>query len=169
MASDTTDLTGTIVQPSLNKFTKFANHLAQRASLDADEIDTLDTQASIANRILDAKTEQEIWDADEGGTPGGRDLIDLEQRIFGFDIMKGKDPEKESKLLGPVFLLVRAARLTDGMEFTWNTAASGIVTKLYKFDQLGKFANGGYIDCVIREAGGKGALVLRPVSSRAIS
>src|SRR5215469_1139742 len=118
------------------KMERFGKHLADRAQLDKSEIDGTEIAANIAANILEAKTIEDVFAADESSMPGGRDIVDLEQRIFGFDIRTSDDPDKQNPLTGNTFFVVHAARLSDLAPFDWNTSATGIVAKLYKCEQL---------------------------------
>lgn len=164
------------------KMAAFGKWMQDRASLDKDERkeSSIEIQANIATNILAAKTVQEMWDADEGGIPGGRDLVNLEQRIHSFDIVQGDKEDIESPLTGGTYLLVHSTCLATtpfarnnygieiGTEFTWNTSSPGIVTKIVKLEQLNALP----ADVVIRgkdQGSGKTLLQLRPVPVRATS
>jgi hypothetical protein len=174
--AETATASGTVVPVSAtDQLGKFASFMAGRAKLEDDPETRVENaqeiQAQIAVRILSAKTEEEVWDADEGSMPGGRDLADVELRITGIDYKKSTGDSEYKSLFGGTYLIVHATRMDNGKESDFNTSAPGIVTKLVKFEQLGKFGDGGYIDAVIRNidlGGGKNALKLRPVAARAI-
>lgn len=153
------------------KMQSFGKHLADRATLDKDEIDGTEIAATMATNILGAKTLEEAFAADESSMPGGRDIVGVEQRIFGFDIRQGDDTEKSNDLIGGVFLIVHAMRLDNGAQLDWNTGATGIVAKLYKAEQLGAIntADGqGYIDCKIITKGNSNALSLVLLPKRVV-
>ena len=95
-----------------SRLDRLAVHLAQRAGVEADEPGS--GMDSIAERNLAAETLEELWDADEGGMPNGKDVADIEQRIFSFETRKSNNPEISNPRLGNTYLIVHAARLDDG-------------------------------------------------------
>jgi|SRR5271165_2295645 len=170
MSATPVQTTGTAIQPSaVEKMGRFADFMAGRARLEDNEGHSEDIVAQIALRTLDAKTEDEVWDADEGGMPGGKDMIDVELRITGIQYIKSKRDDIKS-IFGNTYLIVNAAKLADGKDASFNTSAPGIVTKLVKFEQLGKFSDNGHVDGVIRNVGDevKTILTLKRVPVRAI-
>lgn len=167
MADTTEVVTGDVSPPTaLQAMSKFASYLLGRANLDEDDMQAsnLETQASIATRILNSTSVDDVFAANEKGTLGGRDIVDLEQEIQRFDIVKSKNADIESKIIGGVFLLVHAINLADGKPFTWNTSASGLVASLVSLERMDAFP----IRVAIREAGGKGALRLERLAQRAV-
>jgi hypothetical protein len=84
--------------------------------------------------ILEAETEEEMWDADDLAQIGGRNLRDVEQRIIGYDVRFSTNPNvqsvfKDSQGRG-MYLLVRSIRYDTGAEFIWNTSAPLLVGKI---------------------------------------
>lgn len=158
----TAEVTTSANQAKLNSFAK---HLQNRAHLDNDEIDGKEVAANIAMDILSANSVDDVLAANEGGLPAGKDLVDVEQRISGFDIRQGTNADIMNELTGGTFLVVHSVRLENGKPLTWQTAATNLVTALVKFEQLDAFP----LDLVIKEVGGKGALAFRKVAKRTVS
>jgi len=149
---------------AVERMAKFGQHLAGRAELDRSEANGVEISAGIAEKILSAKSLDDVFEASESSLVGGRDLIDVEQRILGFDIRTSDDPEKQNPLTGNTYLVVHAVRLSNGEPFDWNTSATSLVTMLYKFEQLEAFP----IDVVIKQKGQSNALTLKRVATRAV-
>src|SRR5712691_5535441 len=151
-----------VAQPqSQSRLDRLAIHLAQRATVEEDDPGT--AMDSIAERNLAAETLEELWDADEGGMPNGKAVVDIEQRIFTFETRKSNDPEIANPKLGNTYLIVHAARLDTGEEFAWQTSAPLLVTKLIQIERMDKLP----VDCVVRSVdlgGGNAVLRLRPLT-----
>jgi hypothetical protein len=84
--------------------------------------------------ILEAETEEEMWDADDLDQTGGRDLVDVEQQIIAYAVKYSTNPTissvfKDSNGRG-MYLLIRSVRVEDGSEFVWNTSAPLLVGKI---------------------------------------
>jgi hypothetical protein len=149
---------------SKDKIAKFANHLAQRATVEESEIDGQEIASGIAVNILNAKDLDGVFGAAEQGLLGGRDLVGVEQRIMSYEIRKADDPEKQNELVGNTFLVVHSIRIADGIPFDWNTSATTLVTMIFKFDQLNALP----LDVVIVQKGNSNALAFRRIANRAI-
>ncbi|SRR6266496_559036 len=151
---------------TVTRLNKLADYLQTRAHSDSEEESVGSGMEGIAEKVLAATTLEELWDADEGGMPDGRDMADVEQRIIEFEVRTSNDPDKAKAMLGGTFLVVRSAKLEDGEEVIWNTSAPLLVTKIIQAERLDKLP----LDCVIRATdlgGGKAVLKLRPVPKRA--
>ena len=95
--------------------------------------------------IMTAGDEQEMWEADEIDSLGGRDLVGVEQEILDFDVKFGGRDDIETVFVGPttgrqMYILVQSVRLSKspevpaiavGEQFVWNTSAPAIVAKLF--------------------------------------
>jgi hypothetical protein len=146
------------------KLDRFANYMTNRAT--QDKSDNPKGMDSILERMLTVDDE-DIWDSDEGGVPAAKDMVNIEHRIFGFDIYESKDAEISNKSLGNTYLIVHAARLDTGEEYDYNTSAPLLVVKLVRLFQADKLP----VNAVIRATdlgGGKMVLKYRPVPTRAI-
>jgi hypothetical protein len=152
----------------VTRMTKLASYLQTRAHSDSAEESIGGGMQQIAENVLAASTPEELWDADEGGMPDGRDMADVEQRIIEFEVKKSTDPEKTKEMLGGTFLIVRCARLDNGEEVIWNTSAPLLVTKIIQAERMSMLP----LDAVIRATdlgGGKAVLKLRPVPKRTVT
>lgn len=112
--------------------------------------------------ILMAENEAEMWDADELPRINAKVLSGCDLDLYGYQVKFSDDPEITTGLIGPrskrkMYLLVSAARLNTsgqaavyrlpevGEEFTWNTSARFIVSKLFWLNAHGRFDNGGSV------------------------
>lgn len=153
--------------------------LIQRMSMSAD-IDSTEQTGSTemtVEKIVTAESEAEMWEADELGLIGGRDLIDKEMRVESFltrfsNSKVGPDGETIiSKFVDAagrgMYLLVTSVLLESGEEVVWNTSAPSVVSKLIWLDENNALPK----DCVIRGkdlGGGQTYLTLKPVPKRAV-
>jgi len=147
---------------------RFASTMRARAKLDESMADKGAGMEAVMARNLQAETIEDLWDADEGGTPSAEDFADVEHRIDSFDVLSSKNEEYDTKRLGDSFLLVHGTRLDNGEEIIYNTSAALLVTKLMGFERLNALP----VDVVIRATaleGVKKVLKYRPVPKRAIS
>lgn len=159
---------------TMAKMQKFGEALSARASVEESEIDGREIAAQIASKILEAQTVDDIFAVSEGGMPGGRDLVDVEQRILSITVRKGKNDEIKNDLIGGTFLVVQAIRLDTGEPITWDTSATQLVAQLIALEHHDALAQQQGkppvipIDVKIVDVGGKGALALRKVAKRAV-
>lgn len=142
---------------------QFAEYLARRAENDG-ATRGYEVASNQMDKLLTAETEQEIWDADEGGTVNGQDMIDVELNIRGFKVAVSSD-EYEATL--GVYILIDAVRLDNGEEVIVNTGAPLIITKLRMFEAREMLPVNG----VIRGTKARNGTVLklRPLSARAVT
>jgi len=117
---------GTVARPH----DQFGEYLLRRAEEDG-ATRGYEVAASQMDKMLAAETEQEIWDADEGGTVNGQDMIDVELEIRGFKVATSDD--QYDAALG-VYILIDATRLDNGEQVIVNTGAPLIITKLRMFE-----------------------------------
>jgi hypothetical protein len=115
---------GTAIAPRAHE--QFVEYLARRAEQDGSTR-SFDVAANQMDKLLTAETEQEIWDADEGGTFSAQDMTDIELRIRGYKVAVSSD-EYDSPL--GHYILIDAVRLDTGDEVIVNTGAALIITKL---------------------------------------
>jgi len=136
--------------------------------------DVLDTQM---DRIIAAGTEQEIWDADAGGTVQARDAIGLEVEIHAFEPVESTRQDIETRsgyyisiqavcLGGPEEILTKNG-LTPGQEFALQTGAELIVAKVRAFEAQDMLPVKGVIVGVTTQNGT--LLKLRPLPKRTVS
>lgn len=149
--------TGTIQTASA--FQLLVRKMASMAVLDSTSA-TRDSGEDI-NRILEAETEQEMWDADELAKWNAQKLSGCDIQIVGFQVQFSPDSDSDIKTpyIDPethrqMFLLVDSFRITNngntkeynlpepGELFTWNTSARAIVPKLFWMLAHGWFDDG---------------------------
>jgi hypothetical protein len=165
MAEDTASVSGTIVAPNATqRMERFADFMKQRATVEDNAStpeDALEFTASVAEKILNAKTVEEIWDADESVSVNGTDMIDVPQVITSIEVKQGQDATIANPLFGGTYLLVHCTRLSDNEEVTWNTSATGLVSKLVAFERKDAFP----LRCMVKNVGtdAKQILKLRPL------
>src|SRR5271166_6202765 len=134
MSATPVQTTGTAIQPSaVEKMGRFADFMAGRARLEDNEGHSEDIVAQIALRTLDAKTEDEVWDADEGGMPGGKDMIDVELRITGIQYIKSKRDDIKS-ICGNASLIGNAAKRANGKDAPFTPPPRVLHTKLHRLE-----------------------------------
>lgn len=167
MANEPAVKTGTAIATRPHE--QFRAYLQRRAE-DSDGVRGYEIAQQQMDKILTAESDQDVWDADEGGTIAGNDFCDVEFRIHGFDIATSDD-EFESVL--NVYALIRGTLLQEwngepvGAEVLVNTGAPLIVTKLRMLELREMLP----ADVVIRGTKAKKGTVLklRPVPKRAAS
>jgi len=149
-------------------FRAFLQRMEIEASLDTEGVNQLFIDG--VTKILSAETEEEMWDADDLLQTGGRDLADVEQTIYSYEIKKSRNPDIKSAFKAEdgryMFLLIRAGKMEDGTEFTWNTSAPYVVAKVLWLADHDRLP----YDCVIKATdlgAGQAVLKLKPVPKRA--
>jgi hypothetical protein len=141
---------------------KFIEYLVRRAEIDGENR-SFDVAYQQVSSILVADTLEAMWDADERDATGGRDLVDVEQRIESFTVHPSSDQYKTA--LGH-YMQVTSTRLSDGEQFTWDTSAPLLMGKLRWLESRELLP----MECVIKGivAGAGTVLKLRPIPSRAV-
>lgn len=173
--SQSAEVTNVTTVGTMEKMQKFGDALTARATVEESEIDGKEIAAQIAAKILEAESFDAIFTISEGGMPGGRDLVDVEQRIESITVRRGKNMEIVNELVGGNFLVVQAIRLDTGEPITWDTSATQLVAQLIAIehhDAIDRQKGGkGYMPCDVKivDVGGKGALALRKVAKRAVN
>lgn len=160
-------------------FTRFLQQMSMTADVDSTEESTGSTESTV-EKIVTAETEAEMWDADELGLIGGRNIVDVEMCVNSFlvrysrkennttehgEVMKSAFVDPSTKR--GMYLLVESTRLDNGEEFTWNTSAPSVLSKLFWLHQNSRLP----CECVIRGkdlGGGQMYLTLKPVPKRAV-
>jgi hypothetical protein len=163
MAQDVQPVEGKAIE--IRPYERFVKNLQTRAA-ESDRNRSFDVAASQMDKILTAETEEEFWDADEGGTVSGKDFTDIAIQINGYEIARSDD--KYESDLG-VYVNINATLLQNakgyktGEQVIINTGASLVVTKLEAARARDMFP----IKCFIKgtEAKNGTVLKLRPVAS----
>jgi hypothetical protein len=148
--------------------------LLDRMALEATQEDPEFGSPTVTSmlRILEAKTEQDMWDADELGQTGGRDLVDVEMEIRAYAV-KWSDrsdissPFRDRDTGRTMYLLLKSAKLEDGQELIWNTSAPLLVGKIFWLADREMLP----AQCVIRATdlgAGQALLKLKPIPKRAV-
>jgi hypothetical protein len=161
MANEPAVKDGTTLAPKPHQ--RFINSLMARAEREGETLGR-DVSLSQIDRILSAETEEDVWNADEGGTVSGQDMIDVEMRMVSFTVAPSSD--EYDATLG-VFINIKAIRLDTGEDIVVNTGADKIVTKLVKFETMGLLPIDGVIRGVKTRKGNM--LMLRPLPKRAVT
>jgi hypothetical protein len=146
------------IQP-LKPFQRMLKEMAGIATMDETipgEFDNAD-----ADRILEAGTAEEMWDADDLAKYNAKMLSGCELAVYGIEVKfsRGDNEEIVTRLIDPasgkaMYLLVHSVRLSKagskkeynlpepGEEFVWNTSARAIVPKLWWMFKRGWFDAG---------------------------
>jgi hypothetical protein len=139
---------GTIARAMPTAVERLIRLMSGRAEMEAaDQVVNYDN----VNAILTAETEADMWEADEQGQLGGRDLAGITQRILSVNVKYGNQEMEGSTIFiddkgHRMYLLVNSVRLSEksgrndhgpmpGEEFTWNTSAPRLVAKLLWLEQ----------------------------------
>jgi hypothetical protein len=148
---------GTVTAP--NAFQSLVKKMSAMAELEASQGTGMMAGQDIIP-ILEAQTEEEMWDADELSTYNAKTLSGCEIQIYGFGVKfgTGDDPDITTPFTDAngrqMYLLVQAARISEagkkrevnlpnvGDVFTWNTSARNIVGKLFWMLEHGWFDEG---------------------------
>lgn len=157
--TDVDHVQGNAIAPKPHE--RFIASLQRRADIEGGQLGA-QVSASQMDKILIAETADEVWDADEGGTFSGQDLVDVELRFLSLTIAPSSDEFDAS--LG-VYVNVKCMRLDSGEEIILNTGADKIITKLVRFESLGVLPVEGVIRAVKTPKGSM--LKLRPLPRRA--
>jgi hypothetical protein len=166
----------------------------QRLLAKMDSIATLDTSAGGENyrgddiaSILEAETEDEMWDADEVASINAKLLSGCALEILEFTVKYGNMTDIATPFIGrdgrKMYLSVTSFRLDKSGEkplirlpephqvFTWNTSARFIVAKLFWFLEHGRFDNGGIVQARIvgtNLGDGRAVEKLKPLSYQVV-
>jgi len=144
---------------ALRPYEKFVKSLQMQAETGNTERG-FEVSAQMMDRVLTAGTEAEMWDADEGGLLAGRDLDDVWQQIKGYTVVKSTREDIEGGF--GVYAVIDAVNLHTGEAFTWETGATGILSKLAWLRANDKFP----VRCMVKAVnvgGGRAVLKLRPL------
>jgi len=175
-------------------FTQMIAAMSVEATMETETVFAGDDANLIA--ILNADDDDEIWDADERGPLGFRDLAGCEIAITDMQVkfsrggVRPDGEEIKSIFVDPsngrqMYLLCTMHRIADtgdedkrinlppiGESFQANTSARYLVAKLWRFYQLGKIdpQRGAALECRVKGIklgdGQQTVLKLRPVAKR---
>jgi hypothetical protein len=113
-------------------FVEMCNAMAMDATTGDDEFGSPMVGGIV--KIMEAEDESEMWDADDLDQTGGKDLVDVEQRILAYTVKYSANPTIQSIFRDSegrqMYLLVRSSNLSTGEEFVWNTSAPLLVGKI---------------------------------------
>lgn len=169
MPADVQPKTGNAVE--LKPHERFVRSLQARAAENANNGSrNREILAGQVNKILAADTDEEFWNADEGGTIAGQDLQDVPMEILGYEITPSSD-EYTSDF--GVYVNIDATLLASekgysaGEKVIVNTGAPLIITKLEAARARDMFP----LRCVIKGTKAKNGTVLklRPLPNIAVS
>jgi hypothetical protein len=136
--------TGTVqTATAVEKFHTYMLYRARENSSDRGS----DVMASQGERILGAETEEDIWNADAGGTIQAKDIPDVEVEIRSFEpVISNRQDIENSRgyylsmdatcLGGPSETLARNG-LTPGQDFVLQTGAELLMYKIRSFEAGG--------------------------------
>jgi hypothetical protein len=110
----------------------FVDYLGRRAEADAAGNDAFDITSKQIDKIFDAETEDDIWDADEGGTIACQDYIGNLVRINSYRVMRSTNDEYDAAL--GVWVLIDCVNLETGDPVILNTQSPMIIAKLRAFE-----------------------------------
>lgn len=143
----------------------FQRMLAEMAGIATmEETAPSDFDNADADRILNAESEDEMWDADDLPKYNAKSISGCDIQIYGIDVKFSRDAQEGddeivTRLIDPksgrkMYLLVYAARISKaqankeynlppvGEMFAWNTSARAIVPKLWWMLKHGWFDEG---------------------------
>lgn len=143
----------------------FAEYLQTRATATPTKQRALEVSVNQVEAILAASedgSDDDIWDADRGGTIGLRDIAGAVIRIHSIEISIANDPAYEADL--GVFALIYATMLYDpernypaGADVVINTGVGRVITKLRAFEARDKFP----LDALVTAIKSQSGFVLR--------
>jgi hypothetical protein len=156
-AQAATTNSGTVTAP--DAFAKLVIKMAGMATLDESE-GRVSGQDIIP--ILEAESEEEMWDADERPGYNAKVLSGCELNLYSFEVKfgTGEDSDIKTPFVDPgsgrqMYILIESARISDtgdkrkeyrlpeiGERFVWNTSARNIVGKLFWMLDHGWFDSG---------------------------
>jgi hypothetical protein len=129
--ADVQPKTGTTIAPRPHE--RFVANLQARAQENGGKNRAFEVAASQMDKILSAETEEDIFNADEGGTISGQDFVNEPFEVRSYEISQS-DSKYDSDL--GVYVNIQAVALTDskyataGEQIVINTGATLVITKL---------------------------------------
>jgi hypothetical protein len=194
--SDKTEVDQTVTEPTTVSVQTPFEQMLRAMSMDAvAEIEAGKFSGDDLNAILTAKSEAELWDADERGPLNFQHLADCEIGIMDVHVKYSRGTS--SDIVTPfvvkddkgndrkMYLIVSAVRLSDAGEkshlrlpsvgevFEANTSARFVVAKIWAFYTRGYINpdTGKTLECVVKEidlGGDQAVLKLRPMPRRVV-
>lgn len=170
-----------VVQPDPSEvgqasaFWKLCRLLGNRATVDAEDPGF---DESSVEQILLAQDEEEMWESDDRGPLGGRDLAGIAQIVQGVEVKFSRDnvdirsPFKDPETGRRFYLLITSIYMggggkTFGVEkgekFVWNTSAPRIVAKLTWMELNGVLDQREVVIDATNIGGGQQVLKLRKI------
>lgn len=163
--------------------TRLILKMSGRAELEADSPGIGDDQLAA---ILNAENEAAMWDADERGPLGGRDLAGMHMEIHDLSVKfsrgntNASGEEIRSRFVDSqgrkMYVLVDAVRCDDtpglypkirlpevGTMFQWNTSAPFLVAKLFWLEEHSRFPGARVVIQATDIGGGQTVLKLKPL------
>jgi hypothetical protein len=167
---------GTVARPTA--FAAFLAHMENLAELDTGS--SGGSGERTVEAILAAESEDEMWEADEQGSLGGRNLADVEQEIQDFEVKFSNRQDIDTIFIGPetgrkMYVLIRAVRVSKssempsiavGEEFVYNTSAPALVAKLFWARGHGKVPGWQAVIRATDLGGGQAVLKFKPLPER---
>jgi hypothetical protein len=178
-----------ITHGTVTKLTPFQVML-RAMSFDATEGDA-SFDDSVLNAMLEAETEEDVWEADERPPLNFQHLDGCEIEILDINVKYSRDGNNGIKKSAftwdgkQMYILVKCIRLSEptekslinlppiGAEFTANTSARYTVVKLWKFLTMGLIDpnTGRSLQCLVKSTdlgGGEAVIKIRPIPRRAV-
>lgn len=103
---------------------------------EGDTRSAIDFQMSIVEAILNAETEEEIFDAQEAGGLSGQDFINRPFTIFAEDVEFVQTAIKSGTTF-PFYVRIKAAEMATGVEHNITCGGFSIVPVLYALRKRG--------------------------------
>ena len=178
-----------------NPFTLMIASMAMEATMEAEAEAFAGDDVNLT-AILTAETDEELWDADERGPLGFRDLAGCEIAVLDLAVKLSRNiPRPDGEQIKSIFtdekgrqmyLLLTCVRIAQtgdespkirlpevGEQFQANTSARYLVAKLWRFYERGAIAPGANppkrLECRIKATdlgGDQAVLKLRPIPKR---
>lgn len=178
-----------------NPFTLMVASMAMEATMETEAEAFAGDDVNLT-AILTAETDEELWDADERGPLGFRDLAGCEIAILDLAVKFSRNPirptgeeiksvftDDKGKQMYLLLTCVRIGETGDeskkirlpaiGEQFQANTSARYLVAKLWRFYERGHIAPGANppvrLECRVRATdlgGDQAVLKLRPIPKR---
>lgn len=169
MTVDQNAQSGTVQE--MRPWEKFTDHLQRLAQHNDSENKDIVTTAQV-DKILEAESIEDVWDADEGGMYALKDLVGMELQLVSAKDLPSKDETKRN-IFG-TWLLMECAALTEnkklgipiGEVIMINTGVPTVIAKIKALQ--GKGVNP--IEFMVQGIpSGAGEMVrLRPIPRRAV-
>lgn len=130
MASEKAPATTQAASGTVTRMTavqRFKEQLKLAATME-DNSDTGAITDAVIERMMTADSLDDAIAAQDASLLSGQSLVDVEQVIYGFDVVKSNKPDAH---LG-FYFRIHAARLSDGEEFDYACGAPNVMTLLWR-------------------------------------